>query len=102
MTQRARVLAMLRRGPTTTQDFLAAFIPRFSARIDELRTAGYVIERNRVSASSFAYRLVAEPGRTCRAAPIPVRPLASLPEAAPRDTLFDATRTPLGAYDEAA
>lgn len=45
MTQRNRVLAMLRRGPTTNGEFAAAFIARYGARIEELRRAGYLIAR---------------------------------------------------------
>jgi hypothetical protein len=104
VTQRDQVLAMLKRGPHTTGDFLAAYIPRFSARIDELRARGYVIERTRASASSFAYRLVSEPPRSSAAAVNPSGPVLS-PQPTreqPRQTLFATAHTPLGAYDEAA
>lgn len=41
----------------TTAQFLDAHIPRFSARIMELRNAGHAIERVRVSDSSYVYKL---------------------------------------------
>ena len=61
MTQRDLVLRMLTdagdRG-VTTGAFLDAKVPRFSARIEELRRAGYLIVKHRVTASRFRYELV--------------------------------------------
>ncbi len=42
-TQRDRVLARLRQGPTCGTEFLKMFIPRFGAAIFELRQEGYNI-----------------------------------------------------------
>ncbi len=42
-TQQERVLEMLRAGSCHSNDFLAAKIPRFSARIWELKNAGHYI-----------------------------------------------------------
>ena len=43
MTQRERVLLMLKAGPVCGTDFLSAYIPRYSARILELRQQGFLI-----------------------------------------------------------
>lgn len=61
MSQRDRVLTMLQRGPCTTGDFLRAYVPRFSARIQELRAEGFEIETGRVRDGEYRYRLVDEP-----------------------------------------
>ena len=42
-TQRDRVLAQLRDGPTCGTEFLEMHIPRYGGRILELRQAGYNI-----------------------------------------------------------
>ena len=106
MTQKARVLAMLRSGETTTAELAAAFIPRYGARIEELRREGFVIERRRVSASSFAYRLVPPaPVRTSPVAPSPNSTAATSVGEARRETplsLFPLDRIPLGAYESEA
>jgi hypothetical protein len=64
MTQRERVLHMLQtageRG-VTTADFLQAHIPRFSARIGELRKDGHVIETKRLREGSFLFKLDGQP-----------------------------------------
>lgn len=43
MTQRDRILAALRMGPVCGTQFLQMFIPRYAARIHELRKDGFVI-----------------------------------------------------------
>lgn len=43
MNQRDRVLNMLKAGPVCGTDLLRAYIPRYSARIYELRQQGHVI-----------------------------------------------------------
>lgn len=43
MSQRERVLARLKQGPTCGTEFLDMRIPRYSARILELRQAGHII-----------------------------------------------------------
>lgn len=43
MNQRDKVLSMLRAGPVCGTDFLRAYIPRFGARIYELRQQGHVV-----------------------------------------------------------
>lgn len=59
--QRDRVLEMLRTGATSEQ-FLEAKISRFSARIKELRDAGYGISGElQPGHSTWLYRLVSEP-----------------------------------------
>jgi hypothetical protein len=64
MTQRERVLHMLQtagdRG-VTTADFLEAHIPRFSARIGELRKAGHQIDTRRLREGSFLFKLDGQP-----------------------------------------
>lgn len=64
VTQRATVLEMLRsaagRG-ITSGEFYAARLPRFSARILELRDTGYVIQSERLRAGSWRYTLLNEP-----------------------------------------
>jgi hypothetical protein len=67
MTQREQVLHMLERAGergVTTADFLQAYMPRFSARIKELRDAGHRIDTERVGPSSSRYTLhrVQQPG----------------------------------------
>lgn len=60
MTQRDRTLMMLQRAGTegvTTATFLEAYIPRFSARIEELRREGFQIDRERLRQGSFRYTL---------------------------------------------
>lgn len=64
MTQRERVLAALRaagkRGVSTGQ-FLELRIPRFSARVEELRAQGFAISSQRLSAGSWRYTLLNSP-----------------------------------------
>ena len=43
MNQRERVLTMLKAGPVCGTDFLRQFIPRYSARIYELRQLGLTV-----------------------------------------------------------
>jgi hypothetical protein len=65
VTQRERVLRMLRtagRNGVRTGDFLAAGLPRFSARLIELREDGHQITGVRESDSSWRYTLI-EPHR---------------------------------------
>lgn len=61
MTQQERVLAMLQERPQTTASFLSARIPRFSARLEELKRAGYEVTRERLTASSYSYKLTGSP-----------------------------------------
>lgn len=60
-TQRETVLAMLEeageRG-VTSNAFFASCLPRFSARIHELRNAGHTITKEPVEQGHFLYRLV--------------------------------------------
>jgi hypothetical protein len=61
MTQRQTVLAMLRRADKygiTNGAFAEAGILRYSARIEELRKAGYPIVKQRVSAACWKYTLL--------------------------------------------
>lgn len=44
MTQRERILDALQRGPVCGTDFLRWLIPRYAARIHELRVSGEIIE----------------------------------------------------------
>lgn len=60
--QRDKVLEMLRAGPATSEHFLDERVPRFSARIKELRDAGYVILGvKRPASSTWVYTLISEP-----------------------------------------
>lgn len=59
--QRGRILTMLGEGPATSIDFTRAGILRFSARIHELRKAGFHIIGRRIAGErSWEYRLGAE------------------------------------------
>lgn len=63
-SQRNTVLKLLQHaGPegVPTSTFLDQRIPRFSARIEELRNAGYEIQSLRQKASSWRYYLITEP-----------------------------------------
>lgn len=60
MTQREQVLRMLREAGedgVSTAVFLAAHLPRYSARILELRREGHAIESIRVREGSWRYVL---------------------------------------------
>lgn len=60
MTQREQVLRMLQRAGedgVSTAAFLEARLPRFSARIQELRREGHTIESIRVREGSWRYLL---------------------------------------------
>lgn len=48
-TQRASVVRSLRQGPVCGTEFLEDMIPRYAARIHELRQAGYSIETRKCS-----------------------------------------------------
>ena len=50
MTQRDRVLSLLRDGPVCSTTFLSEHVPRFSARLFELRNDGYRIIKRRCEA----------------------------------------------------
>lgn len=56
-----KVLGMLQQGPVTTGEFAAAFCPRASARIAELREMGYTIRTRQLTPSAFEYDLVGSP-----------------------------------------
>lgn len=61
MTQRQRVLFLLRsqrEAGVTTAMFLREHLPRFSARIEELRKAGFCISSERLADSSWRYVLI--------------------------------------------
>lgn len=58
--QTVRVLRMLQDGPQTTHTFLAAFIGRFGARLEELRKVGHRIETKKTGRHSAVYVLVGE------------------------------------------
>ena len=47
MTQKERVLAMLRKGPCTFEDFLQAYVSEYKARIYELKKLDYNITDKR-------------------------------------------------------
>jgi hypothetical protein len=47
MTQRDRVLDLLKRKPQCATDFFARYIPRIGARIYDLRREGITIETRR-------------------------------------------------------
>ena len=74
MTQRDRVLKMLEdagHAGVTNADFLRACLPRFSARLLELRASGYQISTDRVREGSWRYQLVGATPKpsTSRSAP---------------------------------
>lgn len=50
MSQRVEVLRLLRNGPVCSTQFLTAHIPRFSARVFELRQDGYQIVKRQCRA----------------------------------------------------
>jgi hypothetical protein len=49
MTQKERVLAMLKHGPVCGTQFLKAFIPRYAVHIHKLRQEGYSIGKRQCS-----------------------------------------------------
>jgi hypothetical protein len=60
MTQKNRVYTMLKlagENGVTTNDFLRAYIPRFSARIQELRDEGKDIRTRTLRRGQFVYTL---------------------------------------------
>lgn len=60
--QRDKVLAMLRAGAVTSEQFIDANVIRYSARIKELRDAGYGISADRrVGRATWIFALVSEP-----------------------------------------
>lgn len=63
MSQRNQILRMLEdagdQGVTGNQ-FYAACLPRFAARIKELRDAGYRIVTERIDANHFSYKLLSD------------------------------------------
>lgn len=68
MTQQDRVLWLLRRGWVCGSDFLDERLPRYGARICELRQLGYMIERRQCvnphhhhRSAQWEWRLTAEP-----------------------------------------
>lgn len=97
LTQRERVLSMLREAGddgVPTASFLREMIPRFSARIEELREAGHTIQSERVSSGSWRYTLVDGGQEPPEAAPL---------REAPDGGLFDASdynKRPRGPYDD--
>jgi len=61
MTQRDKVLNMLRDAGSdgvSSNDFFRACLPRFSARVHELRNAGHTITKEPVEDGHWLYRLV--------------------------------------------
>lgn len=63
MSQRDQILSMLENaGETgvTGNEFYAACLPRFAARIKELRDAGYRIVTERIDANHFSYKLLSD------------------------------------------
>lgn len=99
-TQRDRVLGMLRgagAAGVTTAEFLTAYVPRFSARIEELRKAGHVIGRTRISNGSWRYILARDAGVPA----IPANPPLASDSGHANVSLFDLPpQGPLGAYDD--
>jgi len=63
VSQRDQILSMLENaGETgvTGNEFYAACLPRFAARIKELRDAGYRIVTERIDANHFSYKLLSD------------------------------------------
>ena len=64
MTQRERILTALRANPAgVTSTFLDQHMPRYSARILELRSEGWQITTRRVRNGLWLFTLVSEPAR---------------------------------------
>jgi hypothetical protein len=61
-SQQKTVLAMLRKGKVSSSQFYAAYIPRFAARILELKKQGYDIRKTYFRDRMFNYYLVEEKG----------------------------------------
>lgn len=71
----AKVLRLLRRGPQTTGSFAAAFCPRASARIHELRHVwGCDIDAERIKANAYRFTLTYEPPGLPVGGAVPVSP----------------------------
>jgi hypothetical protein len=69
-TQLEKVLALLLQGPVCGVTFYERYLPRATARIFELRRAGYVIDRRRCSrpdhrhrSPQYEFELIALPDR---------------------------------------
>lgn len=61
-TQQQRVVDMLRsQEKVSSAEFYEAYLPRFAARIFELKKLGYVIEREYWRDGMYLYRLASEP-----------------------------------------
>ena len=90
MTQKQTVLRLLQDNPggVTTADFCSAHVPRFSARIEELRKEGHRISSQRVREGQWRYRLSGGAARFVGAfsSHTPKEPQGS---AAPAESLFD-------------
>lgn len=56
MNQRERVLMMLKAGPVCGTDFLRVYVPRYSARILELRQQGFLIESRPCRSQSHGHQ----------------------------------------------
>jgi len=54
-SQRKRILSMLRRGPVCGTTLLAEHIPRYSARIFELRGEGHTIQNRKCGNALHAH-----------------------------------------------
>lgn len=92
MTQREAVLTLLHRGGTegiTTEVFLAASLPRFSAHILELRNAGYNIHRARISKGTCRYTLLSTPEGLAHTPRLPADTLPPVEIGAGQDVLFE-------------
>ena len=59
-TQQQRIITMLKSGKKTSADFYKEYMPRFSARIHELRNKGYDIRRSPWRDHMFVYELKEE------------------------------------------
>ena len=94
MSQRDDVLHMLEAAGekgVTTGEFLDRRIPRFSARIDELRKT-HVIVKHRVTASRFRYELVGVVEETT--------PVSSAPRGAGLELPVSSPEPPAGLFDD--
>lgn len=108
-SQRDTVLQLLRHaGPkgVPTSTFLDQRIPRFSARIEELRNAGFEIQSLRQKSSSWRYYLITEPegANTSGSQPVGANPSETPTDREDRQdgSLFDVNGygvRPRGPYD---
>jgi len=58
MSQKAKVLQMLKEKPCSNKEFYGEFMPRYGARIADLRKEGHMIITEQTSRNTFMFTLL--------------------------------------------